>query len=146
MGTAMKDPLLNVLLELELDTKDYAVFGSAPLFMHGLKDSLRDLDVIARGRAWEQALDLTERGRLLMETPPSGRGTMLRHPHESIEIFNEWTSKKIDIEELIDSAELIDGIRFVRVVDVLKWKALSGREKDRRDIEVAVRGRTSRPS
>lgn len=141
----MKDPLLNVLLGLELDTSDYAVFGSAPLFMKGLKSSLRDLDVIARGRAWQQALDLADRGLLKRETPPSGRGLMLRHPDESIEIFTEWTTDKVDVDELIDSAETIDGIRFVQVGDVVRWKMESGRKKDRLDAEAAVRGRTSRP-
>jgi hypothetical protein len=145
MGTTMKDPLLDALHEMGLDAKDYAVFGSAPLFMHGLKDTLRDLDVIARGRAWQQALELAERGLVEIVTPPSGRGTMLRHPSRPIEIFNEWTTKEIDLDELIDAAELIDGIPFVQVGDVLRWKAESGREKDRRDLEV-VRGRTSRPS
>jgi hypothetical protein len=139
----MKDPLLNVLLELELDAEDHAVFGSAPLFMHGLKDSLRDLDVIARGEAWKQALELSERGVLLEpEMPPSGRGLMIRHPEESIEIFDVWPN--VDVDELIDTAEIIDGIRFVQVGDVLAWKATSGREKDRRDVAVAAfRGRTS---
>jgi hypothetical protein len=140
----MKDPLLNVLLGLELDADDHAVFGSAPLFMHGLKDSLRDLDVIARGRAWRRTLELSRNGVLLPpETPPSGLGHMVRHPEEAIEIFDQWPN--IDVDELIDSAELVEGIRFVQVGDVLRWKAISNREKDRRDIEIAdVRGRTSR--
>jgi hypothetical protein len=143
----MKDPLLNVLLGLELEAKDHAVFGSGPLFMHGLKDSLRDLDVIARGRAWAQALDLSRRGVLLPpETPPSGRGLVIRHPEESIEIFDQWPD--VDVDELIDSAETIDGIQFVQVGDVLRWKIGAGRDKDERDVRAAAavaRGRTSRP-
>jgi hypothetical protein len=140
----MKDPLLNVLLGLELDAKDYAVFGSAPLFMHGLKDSLRDLDVIARGTAWEQVLDLSRRGVLLApETPPSRLGRMVCHPEESIEIFDRWPD--VDVDKLIDSAKLIDGVPFVQVGDVLEWKSGANREKDRRDIAAAaVKGRTSR--
>lgn len=144
----MKDRLLDMLRALKLDAEDYAVFGSAPLFMHGLKESLRDLDVIARGRAWEQALDLAEQGLLSLATPPSGRGTMLRHPSGLIEIFNEWTTKEVNLDDLIDSAEVTDGIRFVQVGDVLAWKAMSGRAKDRLDVEMADRviGRTSRLS
>jgi len=34
------------------------------------------------------------------------------------------------VDKLIDAAEEIDGIRFVRLAEVLRWKNLMGREKD----------------
>ena len=145
----MKDPLLNELLRLELHAEDYAVFGSAPLFVAGLKESLRDVDVIARGTAWEQIQDLARRGILGgPQATPSGRGSMYWHREERIEFFDSWTTGYVDIDELIDDAETIDGIPFVRVGDVLRWKAMSGREKDRVDVATAERviSRTSHPS
>jgi len=34
------------------------------------------------------------------------------------------------VNKLIDEAEEIDGIRFVRLEEFLRWKNLMGREKD----------------
>lgn len=141
----MKDPLLDALFGLALDTRDHAVFGSAPLYMKGLKASLRDLDVIARGAAWARALELSGRGLLLpVEAAPSGRGRVVRHPSAPIEVFDEWPTA-VDLDELIDGAEVIDGVPFVRVGDVLREKARSGREKDRRDVETARQRSYSAP-
>jgi hypothetical protein len=144
----MQEPLLDVLLGLALDARDHAVFGSAPLYVKGMKTSLRDLDVIARGAAWTRVVDLSERGLLLPpEVPSSGRGLVVRHPCAAVEVFDDWTAGT-DVNVLIDAAEMIDGIPFVLVGDVLAWKARSGREKDRLDVEAVdrLRGRTSRLS
>jgi hypothetical protein len=142
---ALPDPLLEVLLGLGLEVGDHVVFGSAPLFVHGLKDSLRDVDVVARGRAWRQVEELGRQGVLIgPEPPPSGRGRVFRHREVPIEIFDEWTTPFVDVDDLIASAELVGGIPFVPVGAVLAWKAMSNREKDRLDYE-AVTGRTSHP-
>jgi len=37
---------------------------------------------------------------------------------------------------LIDGAEIIDGLPFVKLERVLAWKKLNTREKDLKDIEV----------
>lgn len=150
----MTHTLLDELRSLGLDTDHYAVFGSAPLYMKHFKAELGDLDVLARGRAWTQALDLAKRGVLAgPDVPPSGRGHRIRHPEHPIEIFDEWTSPVFIVDRLIDTAEVIDGIRFVRLDEVLYWKAMSNRPKDRYDIRVfnankdlAVSSRTLRPS
>jgi hypothetical protein len=133
----MTETLLDELRRLQLDTDHYAVFGSAPLYMKRFKAVLGDLDVIARGEAWDQALELVRRGVLAgPDRPPSGRGQRIRHPEIRIEIFDEWTSSVFDVNHLIDTAEVIDGMRFVQLEEVLYWKAMSDRPKDRRDIQV----------
>jgi len=49
-------PLIKKLLSLDLPPEDYAVFGSGPMFAHGIKDLGHDIDVIARKKAWKKAL------------------------------------------------------------------------------------------
>ena len=42
--------------------------------------------------------------------------------------------EKINIIEYINRAEIIDGLSFVNLKDVIKWKEKAGRNKDKRDI------------
>ena len=41
--------------EIGIDRRDFVIFGSAPLLAHGLRQHVRDLDVVARGTAWRRA-------------------------------------------------------------------------------------------
>ena len=43
-----------LVTELDLDRRDFVIFGSGPLLAHGLRDGIRDLDIVARGAAWRR--------------------------------------------------------------------------------------------
>lgn len=125
-----KNPLFVNLLSLNLPTADYAIFGSGPMFPRGLREEIHDLDIVARGAAWEKVRKLSE-----PELPHNGQGEVVILFDGEIEIFNQWTSGDWNIEELIDTADEIDGIRFVTLEKVLKWKGEMGRSKDIIDIQ-----------
>lgn len=55
-----------------------------------------------------------------------------------IEIFDDWAPGTWDTDELIDSANFIDGIRFVSLKNVIKWKKEMGREKDLQHINMIM--------
>jgi len=105
------------------------VFGSGPMYAYGLKDLDNDLDLIARGEAWERALQL---GKVYGDAF-HGLGKV-ELADGKIEITNYWFDDLQpgvwDINELIDNAVMIDGIKYVSLEDVLKWKKLFGRPKD----------------
>ncbi|MDP2856193.1 MAG: hypothetical protein Q8N90_03725 [bacterium] len=54
-------------------------------------------------------------------------------------MWKGWKPGQWDIKQLIREAEIIDGLPFVKLKYVLKWKKLSGREKDLKDIETIER-------
>lgn len=127
-------PLIEKLLSLNLPPEDYAVFGSGPMFAHGLKDLGHDLDLVARRKAWDQASTYSA-----PVTTKSGDGQVIElFSHETeagkteaeIEIFDSWAPGEWDINALIDAAEEIGGIRFVQLEAVLAWKKAKNREKD----------------
>jgi hypothetical protein len=124
-----RSALTDALRALALPVEDYVVFGSGPMFAHGLRTELRDLDVIARRAAWAKACRDGE-----PESAPSGCGSVVRLHHGRIEIFNAWTSPAWDVAALIDSAQVIDGIPYVPLPIVLRWKLSSDRPKDRADV------------
>jgi len=133
-------PLIQQLLALGLPPDDFAVFGSGPMMAHGIKES-RDLDIIARGAAWSlaQALGQQKKGGY--------GGNKIGLADGLIEIFDSWGPGAWDADELIDTAEVIEGIRFVALQNVLKWKKLMGRPKDAEHIgliETYLAGRQGR--
>ncbi len=128
--TELQDqPLIKKLLVLNLPPDDFAVFGSGPMMAHGLKEA-HDLDIIARGTAWSlaQALGQQKKGTY--------GGDKVELAGGQIEVFNAWGPGEWDPDELIDTAEVIAGIRFVTLENVLKWKKMMNRPKDAEHIRL----------
>lgn len=121
--------LIRLLAKLALPPSDYVVTGSGPLLAHGLKDSIHDLDLLARGEAWELAAG---KGRMIPSR--SGLGCRIVLHHGDIEVFDHWVGGLTDVDALIDSAEVIDGVPFLSLADTLTWKRGLGRAKDLLDI------------
>jgi len=113
---------LEELEELNLPDGKYAIFGSGPLAVRGLRDS-SDLDVIVKEELWEKLskkYSLNKNGGLQIG---------------NIEVYNKWLEDK-NINHLIDSAEKIAGYKFVKLEYVLAWKETMGRDKDKKDVEL----------
>ena len=51
-----------------------------------------------------------------------------------IEVSHGWVPGEWDINELIDSADIVEGFRFAKLADVLLYKQSLMREKDALDI------------
>lgn len=124
-------PFIRELISLGLPSIDYVVAGSGPLLAHGLRQDIGDLDIVARNDAWKIALSMGE-----ATAPPSGHGLMVVLFGGHIEIFDRWLPGTQDADTLISSAELVDGIPFCPLADVLEWKRRSHRLKDREDVEL----------
>ncbi|ADD45175.1 transcriptional regulator, AraC family [Stackebrandtia nassauensis DSM 44728] len=129
-------PLIAALLSLELDPRDYVIFGSGPLLAHGLRADVADLDVVARGRAWHRALRMSGYS---IDLGPHSFELMLRFFGGGVEISAYWTDTSWDVDALIDTAEIIDGLRFAALRDVLEYKRTLDRAKDRADVAALER-------
>ena len=124
--------MFDLLRGLELPGGDYAVFGSGPLIVRGVVAGTNDLDVICRGAAWEQVRSLgTE--RLFSEGNPY------------VEMFDglltfgiTWKYGVFDLDELINTAEWIDGLPFVLLEHVVTYKRAAGRRKDLAHLDAMV--------
>ena len=135
MAKGRTGDLFGKLRALGLPTADYAVFGSGPLAVRDLLEEVHDLDVVARGAAWKQAKGLGG-----ARTAPEGDPVVWLEGG-AIEIFGGWLGW--DIDALIDNAEIIDGLPFARLEDVLAFKLSHGRPQDvahARLIEEHLRG------
>lgn len=125
-----RHPLIRMLRALSLPADDYVVFGSGPLLAHGLRTDIGDLDLVARGAAW-QALTATIRPT----STPSGHGRMVRL---GVEAFTDWPG--FDTDRLIAVAEDHEGIPFAPLAEVRRAKLASRRPKDLADLALIGAG------
>jgi hypothetical protein len=138
--TTRDQGLFGLLRSLELPTGDYAVFGSGPLIVRGIIEATNDLDVISRGRAWKHALRCGE----LVSLPDGDR--IVSCFDGAITIGRNWAYGDFDIDELINTAEAIDGIPFVRLEHVVRYKEIAARSKDVAHLERLAEHQQTRPS
>ena len=122
--------LFDRVKSLNLPVSDFAIFGSGPLIVRGIIPASNDLDIICRGQAWETVkaigvLEYLSKYDVTVVTMCGGRLTF----------GTKWAIGEFDIDELIDGAEEIDGLPFVRLEHVTNYKEISKRPKDLRHIE-----------
>ncbi len=128
---------------LELPLGDYAIFGSGPLIVRGVIAATNDIDIVSRGDAWERARTV---------------GDLVLLPEYDVEIVTCfdgivtggpcWAIGGFDIDDLIDTAEMIEGLPFVGLEHVVCYKQIAGRPKDLEHLRLyaeAVRDATARP-
>jgi len=122
--------LFGLLRSLELPMGDYAIFGSGPLIIRGIIEATNDLDVLGRNEAWQRARGLGE----LVVLPEDG-AEIVSCFDGAVTIGTSWLYGEFDIDELIDTAEIIDGLPFVRLEHVVMYKKIAARPKDLRHLE-----------
>lgn len=118
--------IIDRVTELNLPTGQWAVHASGSMVMHGLLPEANDLDIVARGTAWRAALDLG--------TPVAGRHDLVVRHGSDVEIWSGWYDE--DVDQLIDTAQLVDGVPVVQLSAVLRFKERLGRPKDLAHIDL----------
>lgn len=119
--------LFDLLRSLHLPAGEYAIFGSGPLLVRGIIARAGDLDVICRGAAWEAARrlgPLTEQHGVPVVSLFDGQVTL----------GCKWAVGEVDESSLISTAEVIDGLPFVRLEHVVAYKRIIDRPKDREHL------------
>jgi hypothetical protein len=114
--------------DLQLPIGQYALFGSTPLGVRNLRDC-HDVDIIVTEDLWNKFKN--ENWEII--TVNDGVQKLSK---DDIEILKNWYPGEWDIKKLIEEAEIIDELPFVKLKEVLKWKKLFNREKDQKDIKI----------
>lgn len=114
---------LDEVKKLDLPSNEFAIFGSGPLAIRKLREA-NDIDLIVKEILWK---------KLLKKYAPTEKGNEIKIGNVSI--FHDWPGF-LEVESLIDEADIINGIRYVKLEKVLQWKQKRNFEKDRKDIEL----------
>ena len=123
-------PFFGLLGSLHLPPEDFAIAGSGPLFARGWIAEIGDLDVIARGAAWRRICELGE----VEEAPLASVHRVLLFDGK-IEVLDGWFPAIWDINTLIDEADLIAGLRFVKLEVVAETKKMLQRPQDLQHLD-----------
>lgn len=121
--------LFQKIKELDLLAGKYALFGSAPMGIRGLR-KCKDIDILVDASVFDEYQ--VKSGWKLGQT--SSGSLNLRK--ENIEMVKDWKPGKWDENKLIRKAKIINGLPFVKLEEVIKWKKLNGRKKDLKDVEI----------
>ncbi len=114
---------LNKLKLLNLPKSKFAIFGSGPIAIRGLREA-RDIDVIVKKELWDE---LKKRYVKFIKNNPECIKI------DNIEIYKDWPGFD-KVNQLIDDAEIIRGWPFVKLEHILIWKKQTRRKKDIKDI------------
>jgi len=121
--------LFQKVREMKLPLGEYALFGSAPLGIRELK-ICHDIDIIVTPDLYNKY----KKDGWEVETTPDGSEYLGK---DEIEIWQDWwPPASWDLKKLIQEAEIINDLPFVKLEDVVKWKKMSGRKKDLGDLEI----------
>ncbi|MBI1968375.1 hypothetical protein HYS49_00530 [Candidatus Woesearchaeota archaeon] len=125
---------LQELKALHLPIDEYAIFGSGPLAIRGIRDC-NDLDIMVSARLWEE---------LYIQYAPAGKKIEVGR----IELWRDWMPwfSSAEVDEIIASAERIDNLPFAPLPYVIELKKRMGREKDQQDLALIDKYLKSSPS
>lgn len=118
---------LRRLVGLGLPQGDWALTGTGPLLLRGWLEDVGDLDVITRGAAWDVA-----KGRGDIRTLSDGNQLIAIEP--GVSVGRTWPYGDASVDEMIDTAEMIEGIPCVRLEHIVTYKRILDRPKDRAHI------------
>ncbi len=128
---------LTEIKKLNFPIGEYALFGSCPLGVRGIRDS-RDIDMVVDELLWKK---LAEKYKVeKFETGPTRKKFI---KIGEIEVYPDWLPWLPNTKELIQTADIIEGVPFVKLKYVLEWKKTFGREKDRKDVKLIKKYQSS---
>jgi len=114
--------------ELNLPNEECFIYGSGPLGVREIRE-VNDLDVFVTDDLYE---------KLKKKYPQSVKEDKIQIGE--IEIYPPlmwyWEDKVGDLKTVMERAELIDGIRFILLKDLITLKKEMGRQKDFEDIRL----------
>jgi len=123
--------LLQDLKKINLPKGKFAIFGSGPMCIRGLRKP-GDLDIILTVDIYN---DLKDSTNFKIGYKKKSKNEFLEK--DNIEFYCNWYPEEgWDINKLIQEAEMINGFPFVKLEEVLKWKKFKAREKDIKDIKL----------
>jgi hypothetical protein len=127
----LEHPIFRKLLSLKLPPNDFTIAGSGPLFARGWIKDPTDVDVVARGRAWELAVRVGQ----ARPAPYSTVNRVVLFGGE-VDILDGWFPEVWPVDYLIASSDMIAGLRFVTLDVVAATKRKMMRPRDIEHLQI----------
>ncbi len=138
--------LLRQHLPLDFDPEDFLIAGSARLWAGGITHQLSDLDLLVRpgSSTWDRAMELAFEHALVfghapLRTSDHNGDKIARLYGGVVEVCQSWLLPGSDTEKLLETADVIDGLKYLPIPEVIAYKRYLDRPKDRSDLSVIER-------
>lgn len=122
---------------LNLPIGEYAVVGGGVLAAHGLREH-RDVDLVVTKNLYNHL-------RAIGWSVAEDKLNVLRMEKYEADSNFHWKEYQPDITKLIKEADIINGIPFVKLQELLIFKKNLGRKKDLEDIKLIEEYLIKRP-
>lgn len=133
--------LLRQHLPHDFDPEDFLIAGSARLWAGGITHQLSDLDLLVRpgSSTWDRAMELAFEHALVFEHAPlrtsDYNGDKIACLYSGVvEVCQSWPLPDSDTTMLLDAADVIDGLKYLPIPEVIAYKRYLNRAKDRADL------------
>ena len=122
--------LITRVTALKLPKNSFIIFGAGPLALAGLREA-GDVDMQVTPETYYL---LKRRGWKIRVKGPKDKPLV----HADFEAHQNWDfcSYQPSFEHLLATATIVDGVPFMALEEVRKWKASDNRPKDLADIEL----------
>ncbi len=121
-----------IVKELNLPKWKFAIFWSAILSLKNIRQS-HDIDILVKKDLWDKLVKIYPDKIIRLS---SSQDECISLNEKWIEIMKEWIHLYGKEEKMIDTAEIINWLPFVRIEYFREWKEKMGREKDNKDLEL----------
>jgi len=125
-----KTTVLNHIKSLNFPKNEYVVGSGAAMAVRGIRET-RDIDMVVLPILFETC----KHNGWKIKTFPNGVEGLYKDIFELFVIVKHGDYNP-SFEYLVQQSDEIDGILFLKLTEVLKFKQAYGREKDLRDIEL----------
>ncbi|MFW2514463.1 phosphoribosyltransferase [Demequina sp. SO4-13] len=129
MGLTWRE-VVHSIRDLDVSLDDVVLAGSVPLLAHGVLTQVGDIDLVARGSAWEA---LAGRG----DVTAGEMGDRYVDLAGKVQVFSGWRGEPADA--IVARSARVDGIRVASLTDVVAYKRRLGRHKDEEHLAALKR-------
>jgi len=127
----MQISIFEEVKQLNFPFGSYAVVGGGVMEAHGIRNH-GDVDIIVTREFVEK---LKNHGWELVH----GKNNVIKKGNYEIDVDFKYGDYQPDHEGLIRDAEIIKGVPFMRLEELIKFKKALGRDKDKKDIALVKR-------
>lgn len=124
--------LLQKLKALNLPNDQYVIIGSGPLAVRNLREA-QDLDILTSDSLWNE---LSQKYPVIPQKPPDIEKIQIGN----IEFVGQGSTYKdssiATLEEILNTADFINGFPYLNLNLLKKFKLKMAREKDLKDIKL----------
>jgi hypothetical protein len=127
--------LIDEIKKLNFQSKDFIIVGSGPMVIRGLKE-LNDIDIVVSKELFNECKK-DDKWKQISWTYPDHIGQIYLESNP-FELYLDVNCGSFNptFEELMERSDLIEGIHFTSMKDVLQFKKAYNRPKHEKDIKI----------